>query len=398
MDDVERLPDQISVRSAEQSHDEELYSILSELIATVSRDRRQLRMLVYEFARRRLRTSLYPHFEDGNWAEIQKQLKALDIVIDKVEADCAHNTSLTFMPEPPITYRDLTNGPGSELSIPKAAITLAGSQTPLLAPAVGSEDDVFVAVARIGKQARTKLWWKFQLGVAVLGLIAFLAIGARFTFGWLGLTRPEATTSSPPAKAENSERNLASDARRDATKGLRSTIPLPTEYGAFAVTAGRLIELPQIAMRVPDPRVAISPTISTPSQAHLPTGKLEFVIFRRDLANAAPDRVSLRVVARVARVLTFDTHGKPTTSKVEDSWVIRSNSYQMRVAPVPESPEMILIRPDPADLVLPAGRYALVLKGVAYDFTLDGPTTDSAHCLERTDALNAPVYSECQRL
>ena len=227
MDDVERLPDQISVRSAEQSHDEELYSILSEMIATVSRDRRQLRLLVYEFARRRLRTSLYAHFEDGNWAEIQKQLKALDTVIDKVETDSVHNTSLTFMPEPPLTYRDLTNGPIGEMSIPKAAITLASSQRPLLAQTVGSEDDFFVAVARIGKQARTKLWWKFQLGVAVLGLVAFLAIGGRFTFGWLGLNRPEATTSAPPAKTENSDRNLVSDARRDATKALRSSCTSP---------------------------------------------------------------------------------------------------------------------------------------------------------------------------
>jgi hypothetical protein len=40
----------------------------------------------------------------------------------------------------------------------------------------------------------------------------------------------------------------------------------------------------------------------------------------------------------------------------------------------------------------------LVLKGVAYDFTLDGPNTDSAHCLERTDALASAVYSECQKL
>ena len=153
-----------------------------------------------------------------------------------------------------------------------------------------------------------------------------------------------------------------------------------------------------MAMRVPDPRVAISPVISIPSQAHFAAGKLELVVFRRDLANAGLDRVSLRVVARVARALTFNSHGKPLTTKIDNSWVVRSNSYQMRVAPVADNPEMILIRPDPADLVLPAGRYALVLKGVAYDFTLDGPNTDSAHCLERTDALNSPVYSECQKL
>ena len=30
-------------------------------------------------------------------------------------------------------------------------------------------------------------------------------------------------------------------------------------------------------------------------------------------------------------------------------------------------------------------------KGIAYDFTVDGPLTDTAHCLERTDTLTSPV-------
>ena len=169
MDDVERLPDQISVRSAEQSHDEELSRILSEMIATVSRARRQLRLLVYEFARRRLRTSLYAHFEDGNWAEIQKQLKALDTVIDKVETNSAHNTSLTFMPEPPLTYRDLTNGPIGELSIPKAAITFASSQRPLLAQTVGAEDRLFVAVRANRKTSTDEAMVEIPIGRCRIG-------------------------------------------------------------------------------------------------------------------------------------------------------------------------------------------------------------------------------------
>ena len=135
---------------------------------------------------------------------------------------------------------------------------------------------------------------------------------------------------------------------------------------------------------------------STPSRTHLPAGKLEFVLFRRDLANVVPDRVSLRVIARVVRALKFDSGGKPTTSAVDDAWVIRSNSYQMRVAPSGDNPDMILIRPEQPDLLLPAGRYALVLKGIAYDFSLDGPNADTAHCLERTDALGSPIYTECR--
>jgi hypothetical protein len=52
----------------------------------------------------------------------------------------------------------------------------------------------------------------------------------------------------------------------------------------------------------------------------------------------------------------------------------------MRVAPVPDNPEMILIRPEHAEFVFPAGRYAPVLKNVAYDFTLDSPISGTAHC------------------
>src|SRR5262249_55866949 len=110
-------------------------------------------------------------------------------------------------------------------------------------------------------------------------------------------------------------------------------------------------------MRVPDRRVGISPAISTPSHTHLPAGKLEFVLFRRDLANTAPDQIAVRVIAQVVRALTFDPSGKPTAAQITDTWVVRSNAYQMRVAPVPENPEMITIRPP------------LVLKGVGYDFT-----------------------------
>jgi hypothetical protein len=121
------------------------------------------------------------------------------------------------------------------------------------------------------------------------------------------------------------------------------------------------------------------------------------LIFRRDLATNAPDRITVRLVAKVRRALTFDPKGNAKLTDVEQSWVIRNNSYQMKVAPLADNPEMIVVRPDPADFVLPSGRYALVLKGVGYDFTVDGPVTDMASCLERTDALDAPIYTECRK-
>ena len=132
MNNVERLTDPISVRSAEDLRDEDLCSILSEMIATVSEDRRQLRMLVYEVARRKLRTSLYAHFEDGNWAELQRQLQALELAIDKVETDCA-NRSLGFPPEPPLTSSGVTSGLPAEWSAPKSVVPSTNVRIPFLA-------------------------------------------------------------------------------------------------------------------------------------------------------------------------------------------------------------------------------------------------------------------------
>ena len=63
----------------------------------------------------------------------------------------------------------------------------------------------------------------------------------------------------------------------------------------------------------------------------------------------------MRVVAQVERTLTFDAQGKPTVTNLDGAWVVRSNSYQMSVAPVTENAEMIVIRPE-HPVVFAAGR------------------------------------------
>ena len=75
-------------------------------------------------------------------------------------------------------------------------------------------------------------------------------------------------------------------------------------------------------MKVPDPRVAISALISDPSHVSLPDGKLQFVIFRRDLVSAAPTEVFVRVVARLDQEMKFSGNAPPTVSKIEDQWAI----------------------------------------------------------------------------
>jgi hypothetical protein len=130
----------------------------------------------------------------------------------------------------------------------------------------------------------------------------------------------------------------------------------------------------------------------------LPDGKAKFIVFRRDLVGNAPDRIEVRVVARVVRALTFDAKGKPALQPVTDTWSIRNVSYEFRVRPVAGNPEMLLVQAEKADFTLPPGRYVLVLKGQGYDFTVGGNVTDLAQCLERTEAANGAFYSECQKL
>jgi hypothetical protein len=173
-------------------------------------------------------------------------------------------------------------------------------------------------------------------------------------------------------------------------------VAMPRAYGVYAVNHEKLIDLQLLPIKIPDQRVAISAVISTPPEVTLPDGRLQFVAFRRDLATNAPDQATVRIVARVKRALTFDAAGKARISSVEGSWAVRGNAYDMKVAPVNGNPEMIVIRPENPKFSFPSGRYVLMLKGLGYDFSVDGPVTDTAQCLERTDALNAPIYSECR--
>ena len=110
-----------------------------------------------------------------------------------------------------------------------------------------------------------------------------------------------------------------------------------------------------------------------------------------------PDRVAIRVIAKVAREMKFSQTGQVTTTALDDLWVIRNKSYEFRVAPLSENPDMLIIQPENSDFVFPAGRYGLVLKGQAYDFSVAGPVTDPAYCLERLEGANGIFYSVCRK-
>ena len=413
--------DKIVLRFTGIGTKQDLYTILDQVVASVSQDQARLRTLVYDFARTKLRQELYPQFVAGDWPAIEKSMLALEAAIDQVEADRALNAPSL----PPVSDPASSDGITQQLP-PSALVPRPNSEQPLmmggydaevLSPlphsttfeiehtyslSTNSERDDRRTIALLNEKLQSNFWWSIQLIVAVvLGVAIFAAIDGRSTLSLLGLHRlaagkcHAANVNNGEQTASPDGKNLAAPAKVASRPGMPN-IPMPSAYGIYAVSNGQLTELDLLPIKVPDQRVAISAPISTPSRAHLPIGQLEFVVYRRDLASDAPDRVAVRIVAQVMRALTFNSAGKPKVTKVDNSWVVRGNSYQMRVAPVPDNPEMILIRPEHAEFIFPAGRYALVLKNVAYDFTLDGPITDTAHCLERTDALNSPIYSECR--
>jgi len=171
---------------------------------------------------------------------------------------------------------------------------------------------------------------------------------------------------------------------------------LPTAYGVYAESGGKLYELQLIQGRAPDLRVAISAAITKPSETTLPDGQLRFIVFRREGSSGASDPIDVRLIARVTQVTTFDAAGKPVVSPGDDSWVIRNISIPFRAAPLKEDPQMFEVQPRD-DAALPPGRYALILKAQAYDFSIEGAVTDKRHCLQRLAAANGVFYSECDK-
>jgi hypothetical protein len=57
------------------------------MVSAVSEDHAQLRTLIYEFARRKLRKDLFRQFEDGDWSEIEKQISTLEAAIGQIETN-----------------------------------------------------------------------------------------------------------------------------------------------------------------------------------------------------------------------------------------------------------------------------------------------------------------------
>jgi len=374
---------------------------LQRIISTVKDDPAQLRLTIYEFARARLKidTSRVEKSEQDRLAA------ALETAIQGVEEFSARREQKERIQSNPTAQIGQAASP---VASPSTTLATLRSVTPAPEDILLPERDYLRPDVQPVVEVRTRTLLstlaRFCVAMLLFAVVAGLAyrkapllLGERFS----QLTSPtDAKQVAPQPTADASAQSLApaAEAKTAATSSSPPPFPLPSDYGIYALSNGALTELNVLPERVPDKRIAMSTPVTQPSRGTIPDGKARFVLFRRDLAENAPDRVEVRVVARVVRALTFDAKGRPSFSPVTDVWNIRNLAYELRVRPIAGNPEMLLVQSEKADFALPAGRYVLVLKDQGYDFTVAGKVTDVAQCLERTDAANGEFYSECQKL
>ncbi len=404
-------------------------SIILRAIETTQNDPARLRSLVYDVARLSLGKHVLTAYHQLGSARLQQHVLDLETAIHQVEnfsqqkiedfsqksdhpsqqgkaaseVDQAIQLIEGQIVEPDHTAVIVRDSFGGDMFeeiwsdrtsalVPAGETRVYGKGQPVaeLLPPLEVWEPVF---GRGSKHNQVDVWWGVQLAIATLiGIVIYVATFVGSEYAASRFSAPEQSAApapsavpSPPAKPLG-----------ETAQALG--FPLPSVYGVYAVSEGKLVELDPLPLKVPDPRVAISAMVSNVSSVTIHNGKPQFIVFRRDLVSSAPTEMFVRVVARVARETKFREAGPATTSTIDGHWAVRNKSYEFRVAPLGDNPEMIVLHPADPQLSLSPGRYALVVAGRGYDFTVDGQVTDTAQCLERADVVGGAVYSECRTL
>jgi hypothetical protein len=375
------------------------YGALLERMIAEAQDPDQRRQFLYELARLTLRRQLQLTSPAPSIKETREHLAALDAAIVARE-EAADRADALGRPFPPPQESDVgtadcsrhrpPDGPG-EPATGTGQIGVFPDGGPIGAFAV--EPVAYAArperTSRAdGSTARRR--WTELATAAVLPVALYAAL-----IHWTGPSPPPPPAATAVVTAAAESRGL--DARRSAepAPSLASappSNPLPTLYGVYAHRDGQFIELEQVATVPVDPRVKAIQQITTPSRTILPDSGFTFLVFRRDIATSAPERMPIRIAARLARLLTFDASGKAVNAPPpEDRWVIRDTGFDFRVRPVRDNLEMVWVQPDETSAPLPAGRYVLMINATPYDFTVEGPVSAPAHCLESVATARGPT-------
>ena len=363
--------------------------VLTGVIEQVQNDPSRLRALVYELARINLKREAFASYPTIKRAGAERQLAELERAIERVEANAETETATAFLPalvERPEPARQAPAMIDSEQPPRWLDSRVRVSPEPIDYRSPRQEQ------GRGTSRVNSVLQF---IGTAAIGILLFAILTGQITFDQFLRPRTAAPAAPIATKADLAGRQaeiLQPPLLPPAAS--RSPFPLPTTYGVYVVSEGRLYELEALPIKVPDQRIQVSAEINSPSITTVSGENIVFVIFRRELVHSAPQKVQVRVVARVTREMTF-RGGPAATANVDGAWHIRPHAYDFKVAPIENRHEIIAIQPD-AGFVLPPGRYVLVLNGVGYDFTVAGAITPPAQCLERFESVNGPMYAECQ--
>jgi hypothetical protein len=353
---------------------QDYYDALAGIVIATARDSAEKREAIYEIARSKLRQQLDRRADALSPSERSRQLLAFEAAIEQIENELresvTHEMSSSVKTIAPVIYPSIE----------------------IIPPPARHPRSLYGAAYEVPATSKARPMATLMRSTLMLAIAA--------TFGavaYVGVQRDLHWGSQPQSEAgQNVPQDAIVPSSRPSVPIISALLPTPTVFGVYAVINGQLIELQQLPIRLPDARVAISGTISSPSTTKLANGRAQFVVFRRDLVNNAPEKVAVRVVAQVKPGSETAGNGGTTTGS-DPLWVVRGISYPMKVAPLHGNPAMILIHPADPDFSFPAGRYALALKSVAYDFSVDGPITDLAQCLERKDDTSEPLYTQCAR-
>jgi len=352
------------------------------VIDSVENNPEFLRAPVYELARHKLKEE----FTSESFGDVRNLSKSLETAIAGVEAFSKKKDGVSLLGANPAQARALISAHPSNQHVASAL----ESVSPVF------EAHVFGSGGAPARKRPSRLkaarWFIAASAVGIGVMTVTVSLELLRKKGYIAVNQP--AQLSPKA-------NTAAPAKSTPTAVEPQSAPpsptVPTAFGIYAVSNGKLHELDALPGRAPDPRIAISSIITGNSRTTLPDGHVAFVIYRRDSATNAADRAEVRVVARIERESNFNKDGKQVVTPVDDNWVIRNISLPYRTAPKKDNPEMYEVRSENPDAPLPPGRYALVLKGLAYDFTVAGPITDPRQCLERLVATNGRFYSECKK-
>jgi len=343
--------------------------VISGMIESVKNNPRDIRQIIFDLARYKLQEQLL----DANAEEIERTQQALEAAIRGVEAFSQKRVQI--LSQEMQSHGDAIASVDRKPAFPEVV--------PQIGPRVALEPQrSAIAVQKNG-------WPHLRRAAATMIILAAIALAIQlrgdltdlaYKFFKFDLKTAVEDRSAPPPSG---------------LPPAKSAVLRPTDYGTYAIGNGVLFDLTSLPGRAPDIRFAVSPPLAMPSRTILPNGHPRFIVFSRDLVSILADRAEVRIIAKIAREFSAKaSNGKP----VDDAWVIRNISFPFRSSPVIDNPEMSELHSDDPGLELPPGRYALILKSQAYDFSVEGNAVDPRQCVERIIGSTGIFYSECKDL